>query len=166
MHALLVLHLALAADAAPMITLERTACFGTCAVYKLAIWEDGRVQYIGKEHVKLRGSLPGKLSAAEVEALRKVFRDAKYLDLGGGYDCFEMTDHSWANTSFRDGARHHEIRHYFGCKSKKGIEALTRLENKIDEAVHIEQWIGTAEERDKMPMVEPVDVAPARAQER
>jgi hypothetical protein len=43
-HMLLALSLSLAA-AAPVITLERGACFGTCPVYKLSIFADGRVEY-------------------------------------------------------------------------------------------------------------------------
>ena len=48
-HFLLALSLSLAAAAAPVITLERTACFGRCPMYKVKIFADGKVVYRGQE---------------------------------------------------------------------------------------------------------------------
>ena len=38
-----------------VITLERTACFGVCPVYKLTIYGDGRVLYDGIRFVRTEG---------------------------------------------------------------------------------------------------------------
>ena len=39
-----------------VITLERTACFGTCPIYKLTVYGDGRVEYEGERFVTVTGS--------------------------------------------------------------------------------------------------------------
>ncbi len=38
-----------------VITLERTQCFGSCPVYKLTVYGDGRVVYEGGGFVKIKG---------------------------------------------------------------------------------------------------------------
>ncbi len=39
----------------PVITLERTACFGACPVYTLSIYADGTVVYNGERFVDVEG---------------------------------------------------------------------------------------------------------------
>jgi hypothetical protein len=39
----------------PLVTLRRTACFGTCPVYSLEIFVDGFIRYIGIDFVQYTG---------------------------------------------------------------------------------------------------------------
>jgi hypothetical protein len=147
MHALVLLAaLATGADE-PMVTLARTGCFGSCPAYKISVWSDGRVEFKGRAYVKTKGQAKGQLTPDDVAALKAAFIDAGYLKWGTGFDCYEATDNPTVTTSFRDGAAHHTIEHYYGCRSKPGLDALTKLEARVDELVHIERWIGTVEER-------------------
>nr|HEX4315786.1 DUF6438 domain-containing protein [Kofleriaceae bacterium] len=52
-----------------LITLERQACFGTCAVYTLAIYDDGRFTYHGAHFVKIEGDVSGFLTLSQVQRL-------------------------------------------------------------------------------------------------
>jgi hypothetical protein len=136
-----------AAPAHPPIlaSLERTACFGTCPIYKVTVHTDGTVEYQGKRFVKVVGQQVAKLSPEQVKALRTAFAQAKYFELKGTFDCYQMTDLPWAISSYRDGGKERTIRHYFGCRGVP--EALKTLERRVDEIVGTERWIGTKEER-------------------
>ena len=42
------------AKAKVLATLQRTMCLGTCPVYKLTIYNDGRVEWEGSHYVKVK----------------------------------------------------------------------------------------------------------------
>ena len=120
-------------------------CYGTCPIYKLTIFSNGRVEWDGDDFVKVKGKASARLSAGELAALKTAFSDAKYLKLGEGYDCREVTDLPSANTSYDDGTRKKSINHYLGCRSKAGVQTLSALEAKIDQIAKTDRWIGTRE---------------------
>jgi len=132
-----------------LASLRRTACYGRCPSYLLEVFSDGVVKWYGERWVKVTGTAVTQLSPAQLDALRAAFAHAKYFDLGGGYDCHDVTDNPWAITSFSDGTRTKELKHYYGCRSKKGVEVLTRLERRIDDIVGTARWVGPEKERMK-----------------
>src|SRR5258708_3948269 len=67
------------------ITLERTACFGTCPVYKVTLYSDGKVAYEGKEFVKEVGERSGKISAADFQRLGQQAQQIGFFDLKDKY---------------------------------------------------------------------------------
>jgi hypothetical protein len=129
-----------------MATLERTACFGSCPMYKVTVYRDGVVAYDGEMFVKQKGAHTGQITANEVADLDRAFGDAHYFDLADKYTNYEMTDMPSANTSYAQGGRTKSIEHYYG--DSKAPEALSQLEDKIDTIIHIEQFIGTQAERE------------------
>jgi hypothetical protein len=133
-----------------MATLERTMCFGTCPVYRLTIFSDGRVEWEGKNFVKVPGKASAQLSAVELQSLRVAFEYAHYFELNDKYDCYEVTDAPSANTSYDDGKRKKAIPHYHGCRTPPGIAALSTLEGQIDQIVRSERWVGTEAEREQL----------------
>jgi hypothetical protein len=133
-----------------MATLERTACYGSCPIYTLTIFSDGRVEWNGARFVKQRGKATATLSASELAQLREAFDAVGYFALGDGYDCYEMTDAPSANTSYSDGKQKKSIAHYHGCQSKPKTKELGELESKIDRIVKSERWVGTAAEREEL----------------
>jgi hypothetical protein len=143
---LLALSLSLAA-AAPVITLERGACFGTCPVYKLSIFADGRVEYDGKEFVKLKGKARGQITKAALQSLVREFENINYTRLDDEYvsegpNCPEWwTDSPSAVTSLDWKGKKKTIRHYHGCRGARVLDQLTALENKIDQVVNTKRWI-------------------------
>jgi hypothetical protein len=130
----------------PLATLQRTACFGFCPIYQVAIFRDGTVEYEGERFVKIQGRATGRISARQLAQLRRLFQRNGYLRLEDSYESYDVTDLPSANTSYspRPG-RTKSIRHYLGDRSAP--RALFRVEEGIDRIVDIEQWIGTPEER-------------------
>src|SRR5579862_9270632 len=63
------------------IVLERTACFGSCPIYKLTISADGTVEFEGKDFVQVKGNAKGKISTDAVHQLVVAFDEIKYFSL-------------------------------------------------------------------------------------
>ena len=61
------------------ISLERTACYGTCPVYKLTVYRSGRVEFQGTDHVRQKGSRRGKISSGDFDKLVKKIEALKVL---------------------------------------------------------------------------------------
>jgi hypothetical protein len=71
---------AAAAPAPPVITLERMACFGSCPVYAVALWADGRVQWDGRAHVQTLGVQETRVAADDVAALLQRLQAPRAMD--------------------------------------------------------------------------------------
>jgi hypothetical protein len=133
-----------------LATLERTACFGECPIYKLAVYRDGVVEYNGERFVKRAGKLTAQLSTREVEALEQLFNDHRYLDLRDTYTKYNVTDMPSVNTSYVYApGQTKAIKHYLGDGSAPS--ELTEVEDAFDRIVHSERWIGTEDERAAKP---------------
>ena len=137
------------APPATVITLQRTECFGTCPVYKLTIFADGKVLYEGIRHVKKKGKIKSRISQVKLQQLIDEFENIYYFNLNDAYvrrskGCPQwVTDMPSAITSLtraRNGKRK-SVNHDHGCRGSEVLELLTRLEDTIDEAVNVNQWI-------------------------
>jgi hypothetical protein len=128
-----------------LITMERTACFGTCPMYKLSIYGDGRVVFEGEEYVKQKGRIESSITLDKVQKLLKEFKQIKYFDLKSQYtdkDCPQIwTDNPAAITSLRLNGKTKTVNHYYGCQGLEILEKLTELEKKIDDTVDVDQWV-------------------------
>lgn len=127
-----------------VITLQRTACFGFCPIYKLTIYGDGRVVYEGERFVKETGTRTTKISRAAVRQLVKEFKQVNYFTLSDSYTGGH-TDAPSAITSLTLGKQQKTVNHYMAAPDAP--ETLKALEDKIDQVVNSQQWIGTDEER-------------------
>jgi hypothetical protein len=132
----------------PLATIERTACFGWCPIYKLTVFRDGVVEYEGEDFVKTKGKATGRLAPEALAALDELFATHGYLALDDAYTDYSVTDMPSVNTSYSSGGRTKAIKHYLG--DSKAPAALAEVENGIDRIVHVEQWIGTEDEREKL----------------
>ena len=131
-----------------MITLERTACYGFCPVYKLTITADGAVVFEGRQFVKQEGAtIKSAISQERLKQLMAEFDRVKFFSLEDDYMnnprvCAEYrTDNSSAFTSVRIDGKSKAVRHYHGCSGPKVPKELTELEDKIDEIVNTAQWL-------------------------
>ena len=130
----------------PVITLERTACFGTCPVYRLSVTDDGTVSFEGRAHVPQLGRASAQVSPKEVDALLSELERAGYFSFASRYTPAEpacgrySTDSPTAITSVRLESRTKRIEHDYGCGAAPG--ALTVLERRIDEVLGSGQWTG------------------------
>src|SRR5262252_9270685 len=127
------------------ITLERTACFGTCPVYSVRITGDGNVDYVGKEYVHLVGQAQRRIGRAAVQQLLDAIQQAGYFEMAGEYRYLTgpdgtrgtVTDLPTTITSVRIGNRAHRIVDYVGAP-----DALHDIEQRIDRAAGTAEWIG------------------------
>jgi hypothetical protein len=122
-----------------IITLERTACLGECPIYTLTIHGDGTVVYEGKDFVKTKGRKESIISKEKIEELILEFNRADYFSLKDNYVEHTMTDAHSVITSITINGKLKIIEHYHGDFSAP--EALSTLENKIDEIVNSDQWV-------------------------
>ncbi|MEB3182688.1 MAG: DUF6174 domain-containing protein [Nostocaceae cyanobacterium] len=123
-----------------VITLERTACFGACPIYKLTIFGDGRVVYVGERFVKVTGQRTTRISRKAVRELISEFNNLNYFSLADSYTG-GPTDLPSAITSIKIGKKQKTVSHYLG--SPDAPQKLTELENKIDAIVNSQQWVGS-----------------------
>ena len=62
----------------PVLTFERTPCFGTCPGYVMEVYADGRVAYEGRRAVPLMGKKELRLPAAAVADLLRQAKEARF----------------------------------------------------------------------------------------
>jgi hypothetical protein len=136
-----------AADsAAPVATIERTPCFGTCPVYQVSIFGDGTVRFVGKQDVKQQGTATASVSREAVDSLVTELRSGGYFELADEYvmdapACGPYaTDSPTVTTSLRADGRTKRIRHDYGCSGAPA--ELRRLEQRIDEVAGTSRWTG------------------------
>jgi len=122
-----------------LITLERTACFGTCPIYKLTISGDGTVIYEGQDFVQVKGEQTASLSPAQIQDLITAFEQAQFFTLTD-YINKDRTDSPSVITSMTLNGKTKTVNHYYGDDSAP--QALFDLESKIDEITNSKQWTG------------------------
>lgn len=133
-----------------LITLERTACYGICAVYKIAVKADGSVTFEGINNTQTKGKVEGKISENKVKELIEEFENADYSNLKDKYDyetCpIAATDSPTVITSLRTNGKTKTVSHYLGCLEKDQRTPfppkLTEMENNIDRIIETKSWIG------------------------
>jgi len=134
-------------EAAPaIITLERTACFGGCPVYTIAVSPTGEIQYEGRAHVRKLGTASGRVPRERVNALLSELERGGYFSFAERYTSAEptcgryVTDSPTVITSVTLNGRTKKVSHDYGCGRAPG--ALVVLERRIDEVLNSDQWTG------------------------
>jgi Domain of unknown function (DUF6438) len=128
------------------ITLERTACFGQCPVYRIAVSPAGLVSYEGIAHVRQLGAATGQVPSGRLSTLLRELDEAGYFSLANRYTSAEpvcgryVTDLPTVITSVTYQGRTKRIEHDQGCGAVPG--ALTVLEQRIDEVLGSGRWTG------------------------
>ena len=97
-----------------MITLERTACFGTCPIYTVSIDENGRILYNGLDFVTATGEQTAEIDPQQVQELVDFMVNGGYFDLEDAYTNRLITDMPSAITSLTVNGKAKRIEHYFG----------------------------------------------------
>ena len=63
------------------ISLEKTACFGTCPVFKIKIFKNGKGIFEGKKFVKKTGLINFKLSQKEIQKILVKAENIKFSEM-------------------------------------------------------------------------------------
>ena len=124
-----------------VITFERTACHGTCPIYKLTIEGNGTVIYEGKDFVQVKGRQTASLSPDQIQQLVSAFEQARFFTLPD-YTDQDTTDSPSVITSITLNGKTKTVNHYYGDNSAP--QGLFDLESKIDEITNSKQWTGSA----------------------
>jgi len=131
---------------AEAISLERTACFGRCPVYRIRVTPAGAVTYEGRANVRLMGSATAEISPDSVASLLRELEQAGYFTFSDRYVVSEptcrryTTDSPSAVSSATFRGRTKRIQHDYGCGGVPG--ALTVMEQRIDEVLGSDRWTG------------------------
>ncbi len=140
----------------PVITMERTLCYGRCPAYRIEVYSDGLVIYQGKGFVKTTGEVRDTLSAGQLARLNQCFENADYFTLKSRYEnqhscAIRATDHPSVRISFRDSLNYAEFDHYLGCYQSNSDHThfvrspadrqLIALEDSVDSIIGTGRWI-------------------------
>ncbi len=123
-----------------VIKLERGPCYGPCPIYKLTIHGEGKVVYVGERFVQVEGKKTSLISKKKMRELVSEFEKTDYFALKNRYDREDWTCNPSTITSIEIQGRKKRIYHYHGDCSAP--EALTKLEDKIDEIASTKRWGG------------------------
>lgn len=120
------------------ITLHRSHCFGICPVYNVTIYGNGTVVYEGIANVNRTGIQISTISGDQVRQLLFDFKNIDYFSFNETEIANNVVyDAPYCITSLSINGKTKTIQHYETAKP----EALTVLEDTIDETVHSSQWI-------------------------
>jgi hypothetical protein len=129
------------------IMLERTECFGSCPIYRLTIYGDGRTLFDGKEYVKAKGLRTGKISPESLNELWRKFDQVNFFDIPDGFPVFESdcpedwTDNPTAKVTVFHNGKFKYVSHYHGCRGTERLDQLSQLEYDIDQAANTNPWL-------------------------
>jgi hypothetical protein len=91
------------------VTLERTACYGTCPAYMVTLRRDGTISYKGRKYVELEGAYEGK--ADGFDRLAQLIISSGYFNLKDRYT-IKATDLPSTITSVVRGGKRKTISNY------------------------------------------------------
>jgi Domain of unknown function (DUF6438) len=121
----------------PLITLERTACRGQCAEYRLQFFDDGTVVYTGGPGSSKSGRWRATLPSRTVTQLVQEFQRIGFTRLDDKYPP-GINPSSVAITSLRTGDKVKTVTHE--VDSPFPPPALAVLEDRLDAAVQSVDW--------------------------
>lgn len=131
-----------------LASLTRTECYGWCPAYTVRIYQDGVVEYQGDAFVVTQGKATGHVGPDALAAIDKLFEDADWFALADAYTHEDWTDNPSASASWTHDGKTKTIEHYYGDTHAPAV--LETVEDGIDQIVHVEQWIGTEDQRQKL----------------
>lgn len=143
------------------ITLERSACYGSCPDYRVSISGDGRVRYSSREsrfsvsaadvhlvyngtNVLLLGPYESQVDTKSVGALVAKFRAAHFVGMRSEYVA-AVTDSPTYALTLRAGKMEKRVTDYVGRSA--GMPAIVKaLEDAVDTLAGSERWVRGNEE--------------------
>lgn len=120
-----------------IFTLEKTACYGTCPVYKLNVFENDSLVFEGERFVGTIGLHTKKLKKGTVAQLKKTFREANFFNFKSSYEA-HISDLPTTIIAFNDESKKLKITDYHGSpETLKNLEQL--LANLVADEVQIKK---------------------------
>ena|SRR3974390_2673288 len=111
-----------------VVTLERTACYGVCPIYKVALLADGTVIFEGQRNVKISGTVKSRITQAQMEELAEEFEKIGYFELDNEYTfgnkaCLKfLTAAPSAITSITMNRKSKIVKHHYVVGAQKSLK--------------------------------------------
>ena len=118
----------------PIITIEKTICFGTCPAYLFKAYPDGSVTYTGKDYVELVGEYKASISKEELANIKTLFDEADYFSFANVYSA-NITDLPTTYLYYDNGKQNKKITDYHGAP-----ESLKKLEEDVEALINSIAW--------------------------
>lgn len=118
----------------PIITFQKTACYGKCPVYSLEIFENGLINFIGEKNIDKIGKYKKIISKKEIKELINSFVNINFFDFKDEYTS-RKTDLPTTYISFSYSGSYKKIRDYSDAPKE-----LRKLEKLIENIVKSENW--------------------------
>jgi hypothetical protein len=120
------------------ITLQRTACYGTCPAYRVEIGGDGTVTYEGRAFVVVEGEHHAKIPVVAVRSLVEKFRAAEFFRLYRKYTA-GVTDNPTQTLSIAIDGKTMTVVDYVG--EYDGMPSVVvDLEREVDRVAGTKRW--------------------------
>lgn len=68
-----------------LASIERTACFGKCPIYKATFFDNGEVNYIGRNFVENIGTYSALIATEDLISIEQMVNDVNYFALEDAY---------------------------------------------------------------------------------
>lgn len=128
-------------------SMRRSPCFGTCPVYRLTIFKNGQVTYVGQMNVEKMGTYTSKLTEQQMNAIAKKAIQINYFGMEDEYPTGDVRISDMPSTiSFLDyDGQTKEIvnRNYSNPKIPEEADVVKKLqefEKMIDEMLEAVEW--------------------------
>ena len=117
-----------------IISLEKTACFGTCPIFSINIFNNGDVLYYGKKFVKKLGNLNLELDQKEINQILNKAKEINFNNLKSEYT-ENISDLPTTYITINKKT----IKNYYGApKELKDLEKL--IESFVLEKMNVESF--------------------------
>lgn len=118
-----------------LASIYRSPCYGTCANYRLSIYNSGYAVYEGKRNAKMIGIFTTKFTYSEMKQLLIIAENIKYTELEDEYDNKNVTDLPSTTTSLVMNGKRKEVKCRIGCPTE-----LSTFQNEFDSLVANNKW--------------------------
>ena len=122
------------------VSLQRTACFGTCPAYSVRVDGAGHVEFHGRSFVCAKGLRRVRIPRAAAQRLLAAIDDAGFGAMPD-YDRRDWTDEPSNLLQADLGAGMHQLRHYDGMRDVPDI--VDAIEDAVDRVAQDARWLPT-----------------------
>jgi len=107
-----------------IIALERTACYGTCPIYKIEVFSDGSAMYYGERFVDNLGKYTFNVSQETINYILKKAVEIRFFEMEDKYTA-DITDLPKTIVFIKKDRKKKKIIDYYGApKTLKEFESL------------------------------------------
>jgi hypothetical protein len=116
------------------IVMEKTACYGTCPVYRISLSGSGKAIYEGKKYVEKTGKFEKQLSAQQTQKIFSTFEASNFTDFRSEYT-EPVTDLPTTYLTFSHRGFSKTVKDYYNAPAE-----LKKLEKLVEEVANSEGW--------------------------